>query len=161
MNRLLLIVGGLGVLLVNAAFFWLNSAVPLTEAEQAAAEAWQLRPLVAQPVIKPEELVASGVWGLLPQDQQAATGQNNSEQLVEAREAQLLREQLRGIVRQGDQWRVLVSQGEDLQEVGIDQQLAGTRWRLVEIQPDRLLLRDGEQQRSLLLFPLPEETSEP
>lgn len=159
MNRLLLIVGGLGLLLVNAFFFWLNPAVPLSDSSEVPRDDWKLDRLVTPARVKPEDLIASGVWGELPGGDQSARGEG-SQQSVEGSEAQVLRQKLRGIVHQGGEWRVLVEQGADVVDVGIGHLLTGTRWKIASIHPDRLLLQDGEQQRSLLLFPLPDEAQE-
>lgn len=159
MNRLLLLIGGLGLLLVNLLFIWLNPAAPQSGTAQAVDDEWRLVTPVILVQVKPEDLIASGVWGKVspPAGQLADTA---SVARVDIPEAQQLRQLLRGIVRQGGERRVLIEQGTEVLAVGIDQTLVGTRWQVVEIYPDRLLLRDGEQQRSLLLFPLSDEASE-
>lgn len=159
MNRLLLLIGGLGLLLVNILFLWLNPALPQSGAGQALGDEWRLGALVSPARVTPEDLIASGVWGA-PALGVSLAG-DGGEALVDTPEAQQLRQQLRGIVQQSGEWRVLIEQGSEVLGIGIGQALAGTRWQVVEIYPDRLLLRDGEQQRSLLLFPFSDEAQEP
>ena len=160
MNRLLLLIGGLGLLLVNLLFVWLNPAASQSGAAQAVDDEWRLV-VPADPVrVKPEDLIATGVWGGVPSSSATQQDAAASGALVDTPEAQQLRQLLRGIVRQGGESRVLIEQGSEVVAVGIGKPLVGTRWQVVEIYPDRLLLRDGEQRRSLLLFPLSDEAPE-
>lgn len=159
MNRLLLFIGGLVLLLVNALFLWLNPAAPEPGAVQELGDEWRLVMLSPPERVKPEGLVASGVWGEVVSDEPLAGV--GSAVLVDAPEAERLRQQLRGIVQQRGEQRVLVEQGTEVIGIGIGQKLAGTRWHVFKIYPDRLLLQDGEQQRSLLLFPMSDEAQEP
>lgn len=52
---------------------------------------------------------------------------------------------------------MLFENENDLTSAGIGDKLGDTSWEILSIQADRLILQDGEQQRSLLLYPQPEE----
>lgn len=160
MNALLLAAGGVTLLLINLLFFWFNPAAPATGDEIAETERWQLAAEPRRLAVDPQALVQSGVWGVQPDagPAQAAGPGTAGEMLLDEPEAVLLRQQLRAIVRQGKQWRVLFEQGGEVLSLRLGDTLAQGAWQILDIKPDRLLLQEGERQRSLLLYPLPDQS---
>lgn len=157
MSRNPVLLGGITLLLVNVLYFWLNPAAPPHDEGTAETERWYFASLPPAEKIDLQALLSSGAWGRPhTPEEEASKGEAGSAPLDEA-EAVLLRQQLRGITHQSNEWRVLFEHENDLTSAGIGDQLGDSSWKILSIQADRLLLQDGEQQRSLLLYPQPEE----
>lgn len=158
MTRNPALLGGAALLLVNALYFWLNPAAPPDDEGATEAEQWRFTALSPAEKIDIQALLSSGVWGLPPAPEaEASEGEAGSKPLDEVA-AVLLRQNLRGIVHQADGWRVLFESEGNLTSSGLGAQLGDTSWKILSIEADRLLLQDGEQQRSLMLYPQPEES---
>ncbi len=156
MTRNPALMGGATLLLVNALYFWLNPAAPPNDEGAVESDHWHFASLTPAEKVDLQALLSSGAWGRPPTPAEANNGKADSTPLDEA-EAVLLRQKFRGITHQNNEWRALFEHENDLISAGIGAQLGDSSWKILSIQADRLLLQDGEQQRSLLLYPQPEE----